>query len=87
MMAERPFSRPAAWPRKRLYAVYQSGFFFFVTAILCIIMAKPLINKDFACPKNCSKKVKKMLTSPYCFETLSVHTVTTEQKNRKKYEN
>jgi len=48
-----------------------------------IIMAKPLINKDFACPKNRSKKVKKMLTSPYCFETLSLHTVTTEQKNRK----
>lgn len=50
-------------------------------------MAKHLINKDFACPKNRSKKVKKMLTSPYCFETLSLHTVTTEQKNRKKYEN
>jgi hypothetical protein len=50
-------------------------------------MAKTLENKGFACPKNVQKKLKKKLTSPGFFVILVSHTVTTEQKYRKKYEN
>jgi hypothetical protein len=50
-------------------------------------MAKTLENKGFACPKNVQKKLKKKLTSPGSFVIFIPHTVTTEQKNRKTYEN
>jgi hypothetical protein len=46
-------------------------------------MAKPLVNRDFACPKYVQKKFKKKLTSPCCFGILIPHTVTTKQKYRK----
>ena len=68
------------WPERPFSRSINPDFPFSSRPLMGVFMAKPLINKDFACPKNRSKKVKKMLTSPYCFETLSLHTVTTEQK-------
>jgi hypothetical protein len=45
-------------------------------------MAKPLVDRDFARPKNVQKNLKKQLTSSCCFEILLTHTVTTEQKQK-----
>jgi hypothetical protein len=45
-------------------------------------MSKPLIDRDFTCPKYVQNNWKKQLTSPCYFEILSSHTVTTEQKQK-----
>ena len=49
---------------------------------MCVFMSKPLIDRDFTCPKYVQNNWKKQLTSPCYFEILSSHTVTTEQKQK-----
>jgi hypothetical protein len=78
-------------PRGAALRGQPTRFFFSPLFPSCVVLvekvAKPLETKDFACPKIVQKKLKKKLTPPCCFEILLSHTVTTEQKYRKQYEN
>jgi hypothetical protein len=84
------FTRPAAWPRGAALRGQPDFSFppcFLSWVVLVEKVAKPLETKDFDCPEIVQKKFKKKLTLPCSFVIFISHTVTTEQKNRKQYEN
>jgi hypothetical protein len=84
-LADRLHMVVVAW--KAIFAIYQSEFSFLCVSIPCHFMSKTLENKGFSCPNNVQKNFKKKLTSPCRFVILRAHTVTTEHKYRKTYEN